>query len=354
MKKSNVFIGPVDVANISMSFAIGLKSVGIKSTFYSYQQSSHEFGYKTEKVIPQYDWEFRLFGKKPIVLINLIVKYLFLMYVLLKHNTFIFISPHTLLRNHFDLKLLSFFNKKIIFLFVGCHERQLDFLNNNPEYICNRCTDTLKQKICLCDNLVIKKQRIQLFEKYSNYIVAQDDSAGYLKKISPIWFHLIMEEPIQKNYLSKHKNTKIRIVHFPSNSLIKLSHLIIPVMKEIETEFENIEIVIKSGIPHSEVIEELEQAHIVIDALGLSYGMLAIEAMARGCVVVVGEMDFINNRIPDLACIGATARNLKSKIIDLISDRNNLLKIAEKSITFYENHHTPVVGGNYYKEKLNL
>ena len=163
-----------------------------------------------------------------------------------------------------------------------------------------------------------------------------------------------MEVPIKKDYLLKHTTTKIRIVHFPSNPIIKLSHIIIPILKEIEAEYTNIEIVIKSGIPHAEVIEELEQAHIVIDALGLSYGMLAIEAMARGCVVFVGEMDFMNERIPDFACIGATSNNLKSKIVELITNKDILLEKAKESIAFYEKYHTPKVAGNYYKEKLNL
>lgn len=353
-KITKAFLGPIDVANIANSFFSLLKYEGIHADYYTYSTDYQIFRYGSGIKVKQFNRKIKLFSKNITSIINLFIKYIFLIYLLLRYNTFFFISPHTILPSNSDLKILKYFNKKIIFLFVGCVDRDVSFLKDDSEYICNRCTDYAKQKFCLCDRPIKKAKRVRYYEKYSDYVISQDDSAGYLFSRNQIWLKIFAKTPSNKNYLKKYNNKIIRIVHFPSNPKIKLSHLIIPVLEELQKNYSNIEVVIQTKIPHKEVLKELEEAHIVVDALGLSYGMLAVEAMARACVVIAGDFEFVKNKIPDIAVIGATSLSLYSKIEELIINKELLFQKANDSLTFFEKHHSFKSAGKYYKNKLNL
>jgi hypothetical protein len=356
MGKSKVFIGLNNIANTSFTLSQALKLVNVNAYYVSLKFSDRIFSYKQEKVI----FQFRkntfpsLHKKNTTSIINTIILYLSFWAYLIKYNTFIFISPNSFLPYNQDLPILKFFGKKVITFFVGCEDRTIDLYPDNKEYICNRCLDIKKQKICLCDNVPKKALRVQYIERYSDFIVSQDDSAGYLLKKNPIWSYVIADYPPPKNYFLKHLEEDLSIVHFPSNSILKLSHIIIPVLERIAKERKNIKLIIKEKIPHSEVLFHLEQANILIDALGSSYGVLAAEAMARGCIVVCGEMEFINEKLSDHPLIQATSNNLYEVIINLIDNKAKLQSLASKSIDFYNQFHSPRSAGEYYKKRFNL
>ena len=354
MKKSKIFIGPANIANIGQSLKIALEEVKISSAFYSWRTEENCFSFSQNKKLFLFNSIPKIFNKNITHIINYFLKATHLFTLILRYNTFIFISPHTLLPNNSDLKILKLFRKKVITFFVGCTERKTDLYPDNKEYICNRCLDTKKQKFCLCNDIQRKALRVQFFEKYSDFIVSQEDSSGYLLNKKPIWFHVISDYPHKKNYLKKYQEGDLTIVHFPSNPIIKLSRIIIPVLEKISKEKSNVRIIIKDRIPHDQVLFHLEKAHILIDALGLSYGVLAVEAMARGCIVVCGEMEFINNQLQDHPLIQATSNNLYGVVNKLIDNKANLQNLAIRSMDFYNQFHSPRMAGEYYKKKLNL
>lgn len=355
MKKSKVFIGPVDVANNSITFSKALRINNIRTDYWCFKNRINKQNFTIEKVIFQFIKLPNVFGKNITQLVNMFIAFNYLIFFLLKYNTFIFNSPNSLLKKNRDLWLLKLCKKKVIFIFPGCVERDVEYSLNNKEYICNRCDDLVKQQFCNCNNIERKRARIRKMERFSNYIIAQDDCAGYLiHKNNFNWFYVISELPRKKDYLTKFNEDKIKIVHFPSNPKIKLSHIIIPVLEKIAKENKNIEIVIKTGITHDEVLEELDSAHILVDALGLSYGSLAIEAMSMGCAVVVGEMDYIDKQLPEHPLICATSETLYEKLVKAINDKEFLVQKAKESIEFYYKYHSPESAGKYYKEILEL
>jgi len=346
-KKSKVFIGLSNTANNSNSFELALRSVGIKADFYSWSNIDNPFNFKESRKL-------FLFENPPVRGINRLLIYLHFIRILFYYNTFIFNSPRSILSRNKDLPILKFLKKKVIFIFCGCTERKIDFDNINKNYICNRCIDDLKKKSSLCFTPELKAKRIRKLENYSNYIISQSDSAGYLNKIKPVWFYVISEKPNSKNYLEKFENDVITLVHFPSNPKIKLSHIIIPVMERLEEEFSNVEIMIKSKIPHSVVLDGLEKSHILIDALGLGYGSLAVEAMSRGCIVLTEELDWIIDAVPECPVVTTSSKRLHEDLIRLISSKQLRINIAQKSINFYYKYHSPEITGKYYKNVLDL
>lgn len=353
-KKTKLFIGPVNVANNSYSFLKALRAVGVEADYYTWSTKKNVFGYKTDKLMYQFKLGENYILNVLLIRINTFLRVVCFVIMLFKYNTFLFNSPHTFLKANKDLKYLSFLNKKVIIIFPGCVERMVELYPNNPEYICNRCEDIRKQNYCKCNKIEEKRSFVRKLEEYSNYIISQDDSAGYLTEPNNIWFNVIIEEPIKKNYLKKYEGENIVISHLPSNPKIKMSDVIIPVMKRVADQYQNVEIIVKSGISHEEVLSILQKSHILIDALGLSYGSLAIEGMARGNIVIVGNMPFIEERFPSHPLITASSVNLYDVIIKLIENKNELKALAENSIQFYNKYHSLVAAGSNYKKVLNL
>jgi hypothetical protein len=354
--KSRVFLGPLNTANLSNAIEEALRAEGINASFYQYGNFDQLFNYKKGKVIFKFRNGFfpNLFNKNTTALINrLIIKLLF-PYWLIKYNTFIFISPRSFLHNNQDLPILRFFSKKVYFIFAGCVERDPTYEQDNPEYLCNRCLDNKKRTLASCFKIENKKAFVQKLEKYSTKIISQDDCASFLKNKKTIWPFIPAEQPTPKDYLKKFEEYKIRIIHFPSNPLTKMSHVIRPILEKLEQKYDNIEIVYRSGIPHKEVLKELEQSHILVDCLGAGYGVLGIEAMARGCIVFTGKTGFIENKFPDLPVVCTTSQSLLADLENIILDKKKRIRLANESIEFYKKYHTPDEIGKYYKKELDL
>lgn len=335
-------------------FKMALNVVDVKCDFYSYRNADNAFNYLKHKTLFQFHQIPRIFNKNITFIVNNWIKHFHLFYLILKYNTFIFNFPHTLLPGNKDLVILKFFRKKIITVLSGCPDRDVSLYPDDKEYICNRCVDEDKKRICLCKNIELKKSRVRKFEQISSAVISQSDSAGYLYQKDFIWYHVIAEKPDQKDYLAKFNSNEIIITHFPSNPIIKLSHIIVPVLEEIANERPNVKLIIKTKIPHAEVLKHLDDTHILVDALGLSYGVLGIEGMARGCVTVVGNMPFINEKLNDNPLISSTTKNLKENILRLIDDKKMLIEHAERSLNFFNKYHAVESAGVYYKKTLNL
>lgn len=81
-----------------------------------------------------------------------------------------------------------------------------------------------------------------------------------------------------------------RVLHAPSNPLIKGSHLIDPVLRQLEREglidYRRVQ-----GLNYSEMKQQYADSDVVLDQFLIgSYGVAACEAMAAGCVVI-GHVD---------------------------------------------------------------
>jgi hypothetical protein len=115
-----------------------------------------------------------------------------------------------------------------------------------------------------------KKELVNRLEKYSDKILGQDDTTGYVTdKSKLIWFYIISDYPKYKIDLTEKYNQKeIRIIHFPSNSSRKQSHIIIPILNKFNNH-KDVKIIIKDGILERERIEEEISKHILVNQLDL-------------------------------------------------------------------------------------
>jgi len=357
--RNKIFIGFNDIANIPILFKQAFKESGLKCDYFRFSnEEEHPFGYSEDRTFRlfKYPPPFRIFGKNPFWIVNKILVSIFLFYSISRYKYFFFISPRSFYTNNKDLPIIKLFGKKVIMIFTGCVERDVNFAEADEDYICKKCQDISLQNWCLCNDANKKKELIGRLEKYSNKIIGQDDITSLVvDKSKLIWLYLISDYPKYKIDLQEKYNQKeIRIIHFPSNPLVKQSHIIIPILNML-ARHKNVKIIIKDGIWKREKIEEeLSKAHILVNALGAGYNTLPIEAMSYGCVVFNSQPHWFQRNVPDSPIVAITADNLEDTLIHYINNIPELKNYAEKSIDYYKKYHSPVAVGNFYKKILEM
>lgn len=361
IKKSKVFVGPSNTSGNATYIANALRQVGVEAYSFEFSNLKHPFGYKTDFLIPQ------IVRRKNNIIIKLLknrftlrplnatLRLFFFFRLIILFDTFIFISTKTLFRNKLDLRLLKFFNKKVVFRFCGCRERNpLDPLNQEKAGFCSSCKDLKLQMNCLCNRLEQKKSLIKMIEKYSDIIFTHKDTSGFLtetKKQFPV-FHIFSNEK-NDNVLDKFNEHKIIITHFPSNRLLKKSSFVDNVVMSVLQKYDYVEY-FSERLLNDEVLVQLSKSHILIDQFTHYHGLLAVEGMANGCVIVGRISQWFKNERPSLPIINTEPEQLYDTIEGLINSRERMKLIAQKGLCYYKNFHSPIKVGELYKKIVGL
>ncbi len=342
-----------------MMFKKAFEENGFKCDYYKWSDlGEHHFGYGKDKTFFKFKHPppFRIFGKNPFWLVSELLATVYLLYSIFRYDYFFFVTESTFLSKNKDLKIIRLFKRKVIMMFTGCAVREVNFSEADEDYICKRCLDTAQQIWCLCKDTKRKKEKVNRLERLSDKIFGQDDLTGYVDdKSKLLWFYTISDYPKYKINLSEKYNQKeIRIIHFPSNPLVKQSHIIIPILNKF-SDHKDVKIIIKVGVWERErVEEEISKAHILVNQLGFGYNTLPIEAMSYGCVVFNSHPIWFKRNVPDAPIVHITAKTLEDTLKHFINNRSELIEYAEKSIEYYNMYHSPKAVGNHYRKVLEL
>lgn len=358
MNKKSIFIGLENVAGNIYHIANALRTVGVDAKSYSFKQ--HSFGYQQDVLLKLWrpNKKHKLFqklyiNKYTIKWVNAFLRFYYFLSLLDKYEEFFFVSRFTFFKNNTDLKILKLLNKKTYIFFTGCPERDpYDQINNRDGGICRTCDDEGKKKFCKCYQPRIKEKMIRNIEKHSEIIFAHRDTTGFLfdrEKVKKIY---LISESMSDDTNNKFSNiVKINIAHFPSNRLLKGTKYVEAAIEEISNK--KIKYISKR-VQNSELLKILEKTHILIDQFGPGPGLLAVEAMSRGCVVICRLAKWFKEDYPDIPIVSCEPEELKEVLEDLINNPEKMKSIAHQSIQYYKKYHTPEAVGNYYKKILNL
>ena len=366
MFKSKVFVGPGNIAGNAMYIAKSLRITGIEAKSFSYIK--HPFGYPCDyddilfKIPFTRNKRKNLFQKLLINRFTLktiwaIQKSYLLLISLLKYDTFIFISHDTFFSNNRDLLFLKVFKKKIAFLFVGCPERDPeDMINQTDRGFCSFCHDMAMQESMNCFRRNIKQKRINYIAEKADYFFSHKDTNSFIidiRKIRP--FFCIAFSGISNNgiYNKFRDGNQLVITHLPSNKLLKGTTSVERAIKELKRlgyKFQYL----SDRVKHSEVENILKKTHILIDQFSFGNGLLGVEGMANGCVVICRTAKWFREDFPELPLVSCEPEDLTNTLKDLLDNPEKMLDIALKSFEYYKKFHTPEVVGNYYKNTLNL
>ncbi|PYZ97562.1 hypothetical protein CR205_02910 [Alteribacter lacisalsi] len=147
------------------------------------------------------------------------------------------------------------------------------------------------------------------------------------------------------------QETKPKIVHAPTNREFKGSSFVETAFKKLE-QAEHFSFRTVEKMSHAAALKSYEEADIVVDQLLCgTYGMLSVEAMAMGKVVVAYIRPDVKAQLPKtLPIVNAKPETLAEVLRELIRDPELRHETGRKSRAFVKEHHDARI----VAEKLRL
>jgi len=245
--------------------------------------------------------------------------------------------------NHLDLPMIKKAGKKIIFTFQGDDARQKDYFVRHFGWGPYPKSYSLLDKFFDAN----KRRRIKKVDLYADAIFALNPDLMYvLPKKAKFLPYASVNISQTKPTMKKKKNTKIKIIHAPSDRTVKGTEEIIRVVKKLASKFP-VELVLIENMPHKQAIQRYQEADIAIDQLKIGwYGGFAVEAMAMGLPVVcfLRKKD-LEKFVPfwkEIPIINAGRENLEEALIRLIENPGLRKELGTKSRKFVETYHDPL------------
>lgn len=170
----------------------------------------------------------------------------------------------------------------------------------------------------------VMRRRLRIASRLCHAAIVSDlELAGHAQR----WFDTVylVPTPLGLGDLpsppAERRPGPLRVLHAPSHQLVKGTDTILAAVDRVATRHE-IETVLLSGVPRSEVLERLADADLVVDQLGSqTTGVLALESMALGRPVLVQyERDLLAPFARDTPAVAVTAETVEQRIEDLVGD----------------------------------
>ena len=138
----------------------------------------------------------------------------------------------------------------------------------------------------------------------------------------------------------KSENRRPLIVHAPTSRYFKGTQSIVDAVMELD-EGKDFDFQLVHGIPHARAQEIYRNADVIIDQLHAgSFGMLTLEAMAMGKVVICYVSDYMKDHLPkSLPIVNANSDNIKSVIEETLARREEWQAIGEKGVAYIKQFH---------------
>ena len=296
-----VFIGPVEISGIAAALAEGLRAFKVDAE--AMLAFAHPFKYDDESrswlvrvwqrigAARMATTRGRLLRKILLVAAHSIWGWLVLLRVIARYDVFIFLYGQTITNSAFELWLLKRLGRKIIFVYVGSDSR--------PPYMDGglfpgSVTDQLPSAATLLRAVRRCKRRIQLHERYADYLVNSPSTAHFHERPYINWFALGIPKaltacspiPSQQTCISG----TVRVLHGPSHPLAKGTVEILEVIERLRRKGHSIELVKIQGMPNQAVLEELVRCDFIVDQLyaDTPLAAFATEAAFFGKPAVVG------------------------------------------------------------------
>lgn len=293
-----VFVGPVEVSGIAQGLAEGLHALGVPVEV---QLSvPHPFQYSDQPpdslLLRVWQWlgaaRNRLTRQQFIRKVLAVVSHnlwgwLPFMAALFRFDAFIFLFGQTFTNTALELWLLRRLRRKIVFIYLGSDAR--------PPYMdggrfAGQVEDPLPSPQLLHKLVQNCKRQIRCHEHYANYIVNAPATAQFFQQRYINWFAMGLPKTLNMPPPPASDNRPVRILHSPSQPLVKGTPDILACIERLQAQGHAIELVKIQDMPHSHVLQELADCDFVVDQLYSDTPLagLATEAAFFGKPAVVG------------------------------------------------------------------
>jgi len=204
--------------------------------------------------------------------------------------------------------------------------------------------------------------QVERWSKNSDIVIGTMDSIDYLffwNRVIPCHFAIDTDSIKPEKRRIDDKREKIKILHAPNHTNIKGTSFVEEAINRIKNEGYEIEYLRIQRLSNQEVIQKIMEADIVVDQLIIGwYAMFAMEAMACGktCICFLRD-DLIETYIKigclkkdEIPLINANTSNIYDVLKDLITNKDKLDVIGNKSREYVVTHHSLEAIGNFYEE----
>lgn len=355
MKNIKIFIGFSEVAGYNSNLQKGFNALGIENDLITF--GTHKFKYENDlnrSYIQRYIQYIasKYIGKNIFFMfLHTINKIVIFIFALFKYDVFIF-SHHGSFLNFYDLPILKFFKKKIIYKFFGSDIRA-PYINGGYFYGDELCHDTIEN---MTKNIYLKNKKVI---KYADYIINNPAASHLLprEQINTFSIGFPMEINLNNEFI-KEANV-ITILHAPSLKKQKGSDVIKLIIDELKKEGYNIQFIEIFNMPNSEVIKKLQICDFIIDEIFSDSPMAAFctEAAYCGKPAIIGgyydnmKEEFGVNELPPSLYVNPL--NIKDAVIKLIEDKDFRISLGEKAHKFVLKHNSPINVAKRYLKLIN-
>lgn len=300
-KAPRVFVGPVEIAGIAGALVEGLRALQVDAQVMLSIAHPFKYGDQSRSWLVS-TWQRIGAARTATTRANLLRKlllvaahdlwgWLVLLRVITRFDAFIFIYGQTITNSAFELWMLKRLGKKIVFVYTGSDSR--------PPYIDGgwfpgQVGDDLPSPATLLSTVRRCKRKLHLHERYADYLVNSPATAHFHERPYINWFALGIPKslPACPGVASQHAGTPgpVRVLHGPSNPLVKGTAEILDVLDRLRRKGHAIELVKIQGMPNEIVLQELARCDFIVDQLyaDTPLAAFATEAAFFGKPAVVG------------------------------------------------------------------
>lgn len=193
-------------------------------------------------------------------------------------------------------------------------------------------------------------KRLYHWSKYADLIHGHINYIDSLPRIDVLAFHgHIIDNKEKYDYSFPEIKDKVKIIHYANHGVRKGSHFIKKILYELKNERDDFEFELCEGLPRETALQKLDGTHIFIEQITdgfLSYS--AVEAMLKGKVVLTSldedlkgfyeylYPDYYKDFFKELPVININSESLKSRLTELLDNKENLEILSKKGREFIE------------------
>lgn len=237
-----------------------------------------------------------------------------------------------------DLPILKLMGKTIVFVTTGSDIRSPKLLveqliRAGLEECAQWVENAYKPKYI---NVAIQS-RVRMIERYAECIFAYRNNAQFLQRSYQMNWMPIDLSKIQCNI---HATSAPLVLHAPSNRRIKGTSHVLQAVERLQRENYQFNFILCENMSNKDVRELLAQSEIVLDQFILpGYGLIAVEAMASGNVVLGSAMPTFNKYPKELPIVVTTPSTIYQNLKDLLENPERRLDLANQGRAYVEKYH---------------
>jgi hypothetical protein len=259
------------------------------------------------------------------------------------YEVFVFHFGHSLTADSLaDVPLLKANGKKVIFYFHGCDIRQSrENFRNHRFCVCRDCWPHR------CNPN--RDLALEVAQRFADAIwVSTPDLLEFVP--GAVLFQQPFEvRSVKFRAIREHEREgTIRIVHAPSDRMLKGTKYLVAAVEKLRTAGFDIELLLVENMPREKALECYREADIAVDQLLLgSYGTFAVELMAIGIPTICYLRDDLLTKYAEPPpIVNADPETIGDVLRDLVGRRSNWPSIAREGRFFAEKFHDSLVLAN--------